>query len=388
MNEKNKAALAALTASSLALTSIAVEADSAPADSAFSYRMSFYDEENAPGAKISSGDASRYSIRAHQFHLLTPIKDEYSLALDFQQESMSGASPWGTTPDADNQPQLIMSGASIEESRTDATAAGRYYADNGNYGGFIGSSNEKDYQSVYLGLNGERHYNQNNTSVKIGLSTSDDKLNPTDAAKFGRIANATKTSQSINASVAQILSPVTLANIGFSYTSLSGHLSDPYKIDDARPGSRGQMAISSQLRHYVKKSNAALHFGYRYFVDDWDVNSHTFDLAWHQNIIDSFDNALRIIPSIRYYIQTEASFYEPYKSSGSDPKYFSSDYRLSPYGAISGKLKIVYSIKRYTYSVSLEKYQSSSDYSVQNVVIESPGLVNFTRITMGFDLRF
>ena len=55
------------------------------------------------------GDPERYTIKVNQFYLLKPIGTNWSLAFDYANESMSGASPWGAIANDEGNQQLIMS---------------------------------------------------------------------------------------------------------------------------------------------------------------------------------------------------------------------------------------------------------------------------------------
>ena len=50
-------------------------------------------------------------------------------------------------------------------------------------------------------------------------------------------------------------------------------------------------------------------------------------------------SSFRLIPSLRYYTQSQADFYAPYYISERSDGYYSSDYRLSPYGALAWRVK-------------------------------------------------
>ena len=80
--------------------------------------------------------------------------------------------------------------------------------------------------------------------------------------------------------------------------------------------------------------NAALHVDYRYFDDDWDVASHTIDVAWQQNLAHDF----RLTPFVSYYSQHEAEFFN--NIADTDDRYFADDYRLSAFGAFSCGLRV------------------------------------------------
>jgi hypothetical protein len=91
---------------------------------------------------------------------------------------------------------------------------------------------------------------------------------------------------------------------------------------------------------------------------------------------------------MRYYSQTQADFYEPYYQAARSDGYYSSDYRLSPYGALSFRVKLAETINNWTVGVSAERYISDKSYSLQKVDVENPGLVDFTLFTFGLDYSF
>ena len=58
--------------------------------------FSNYREADVPRHLVVGGDTRRYDIDIRQFRLLTPVGREWSLDLGLSNETMSGASPWGT----------------------------------------------------------------------------------------------------------------------------------------------------------------------------------------------------------------------------------------------------------------------------------------------------
>ena len=118
-----------------------------------------------------------------------------SVHVDANYESLSGASPWFTTLGLDGKPVVNLSGASgISDNRSELSVGTRYYLDNGSFAGNIGYSEENDYRAVYFGLNGERHYNNDLTTLAGGFSYSSDDIFPTDAALFNRVRDEDKQS--------------------------------------------------------------------------------------------------------------------------------------------------------------------------------------------------
>ncbi len=383
-HKNNKTTLAVLTASALALPAFQSAAATAPTEAEIGYRYSSYQEDDVPSALVATGSTKRYSIDTQQFRLLSPVGKNFSVSLDILTESMSGASSLGTRSDGSGNPQLVMSGASILEERDDVRANVSHYGSSVTTSLTLGQSDENDYAATYYGAGWEWEFNQKNSAIQFAVSRSDDKITPTDATLFGRIQSASKNTTGVSLGFSQILSKTNLIQFGLELSQDKGYLSDPYKTADARPDSRTRAAAVVRYRSFYPKSHGAIHLDYRYYWDDWDVTSHTISLAWYKNVTSRF----QLIPSIRYYSQTEASFYEPYKVVANTNPYYSSDYRLSPYGAIAVGLQLVHKFKSWSYTAKIERYEADASYSLEKVAVENPGLVSFTLITAGFDIKF
>ena len=90
-----------------------------PTETEVAVKSSYYEEDpiRASEEVVVFGDPERYTIKVNQFYLLKPIGANWSLTFDYANESMSGASPWGAVADDEGNQQLVMSGASIDDSR-------------------------------------------------------------------------------------------------------------------------------------------------------------------------------------------------------------------------------------------------------------------------------
>lgn len=181
-----------------------------------------------------------------------------------------------------------------------------------------------------------------------------------------------------NFSLTQVLNKSALAEAGVGYTHSSGFMENPYKatyvffvdpssfdsvndvfttvsttaFTEQRPNKRNQVNLNLRYVQHVEPLDAAMNLKYNYFFDDWGINAHTFEGKW----IQPLPWGLTVTPTIRYYSQSAADFYHPYLAlrrvgSGSvnrdvnEADYravvqqypnFSSDHRLSAYGALSG----------------------------------------------------
>ena len=392
LNQKKKSnTLLALSSAALLLPAISQnsQADTPPENIKLGYRISNYQEDDTPADKTfgpinninTSAALERYDIDVNQFRLIVPFMDQYSLAVDLQTETLSGASPW-FTGEIGGQAKLVMSGASIREDRDDISVNFRYYASEGNTGVTLSRSSENDYESSAISLDGSYNINNKHTTLSGGISFSDDELKPTQGLIPVKVVEENKDSTSLYFGFGQVVNKYSVIQTGLSYTKLSGYLTDPYKYRDQRPEERNQWAWTLGYRQFIPSGDAALHADYRFYHDNWGINSHTIDLAWYQNITRS----LKLIPSVRYYSQQEASFFS--NNAKLTEKYYADDFRLSTYGAVTAGLRLESSYKNWTFVMSGERYKSDGHLGTFSFNEESPGLVSFTRITLGVDYEF
>jgi len=280
-----------------------------------------------------------------------------------------------------------------------------------NLGG--GLSHERDYDSVYGRASGRFDFNQKLTSMKWGMGyTSSRQSAVLDHDTIGYITNlgyadrieirdkllilaGDRHDWTAGVGITQVLGKNSLAAFDFGYTRSSGFLENPYKavttifVDpdsinpdpnallrgnlrallEQRPGLRNQFAFSSKLVQYIAPLDAAWHVNYKFSFDDWGIHSHTFESNWVQPL----GGGWTLTPRIRYYSQDSAKFYTPYMISNQPfttttvdengdvvsrffdlrllPKNFSSDHRLSSFGALSGGVTLG---KQFARGIALE----------------------------------
>lgn len=393
---KKSPALLALTASALA----ALAAPRAPAQDTgadapqVDYRFSAYREGALSADQVTAGDGERYEIQTHQFRVTQPLGDGGALTGDLAFEAMSGASPRFVQPGPDGKPVQVMSGASIEDQRTDVLlGVSRKRGGTATKLG-AGYSLENDYEALNGSLAVERELADRVTTLSAGLGYSSDTLEPTQGKTPTHTLHDTRSAATAFVGYARVLDAVTAVQTSLSYTLHDGYLSDPYKdayvvglantVPDRRPDQRNQFAWLTRLRHFFKGPGAALHLDYRYYHDDWKVDAHTVDLAWHQRLGDT----LRLVPGLRYYSQSQAFFYEPYYNNPRGDGLASSDYRLAPYGAVSGSVMATADLGGWDLNLRYERYDSDADYALGNVAVENPGLVDFELVSFGVKKAF
>lgn len=392
MSDRPHHSLAALAGAALAIPGLSLPSQAAEVltETVVQYQASAYREQDLDKDKLSGGSAKRYDIDSHQLRVATPLNDSTDLAIDLTYETMSGASPWFILP-GQKGPVQVMSGASIEEQRKDLQATvNRLLGERASVSVKAGASEENDYFAVNAGLEGLYEFDDGLLSLTAGVGYSDDELEPTDGDILpDRVDEASKDATTAFVGLSRILSPQTVVQGSLSVAVQRGYLSDPYKkvwqddisntVADQRPERREEWVGQLRLRHFVPDWKGALHVDYRYFDDDWDIRSHTVDLAWYQNLPGGW----MLTPSLRYYSQTQAFFYAPYFFSARADGMASSDYRLSPYGAWSLRLRAAKQWGQLGLHAEWEGYEASADYALDDVELENPSLVSFQLLSLG-----
>lgn len=392
--------LQALTTSTLALPGVAA-AETPSEQISAEYSFSRYTEKDLKATQVTLGsETSRYEIDIHQLRLAAPITDRIDLAVDVAYETMTGATPWYVAPPnlqaGEDTPRVQMTGASIDDQRTDVLLNGTYYLDRGTASLATGVSIEDDYRAYNGAISTTRDYNEKNTTLSGGLGFSYDQIEPTEGGINGRPSSEDKQTLRLFGGLSQVLTRHTAIQSTLSYQFGNGYLSDPYKlawvagtpIQDNRPDQRHQFSWLTRYRSHFERMGGTLHLDYNFFVDDWGINAHTFDLAWYQSVF----GLMRVIPSLRYYSQSQADFYAPWYDSARSDGLASSDYRLSPYGALSYRIRAETRFQTWNLdwilNIGYETYESSGDLALKDVDLENPGLVSFDMWSVGITSRF
>lgn len=421
--------LTALTTSALALPGLALpaRADSPIEQAAAGYAFSYYVEDDLDKDKFAAGTGSRerYEIFTNQFEVDLPVSRRVDVGLDFLYEKMSGASPWFVQPDTDDPTKSVqvMSGATIQETRYDLTADLDYFLEDGKDTFAAGFSKENDYLSIHGALGTERSFAEKNTTLSLSGAYSHDWITPVQGPFDYRQNKGEKWSVDLFAGLSQILTRSSVVQATINYKHSGGYLSDPYKLinvrnganlTDKRPNDKDQISVMARYRQHItalpEPFAASLHVDYRFYWDTWSTFSHTFEVAWYQTV---WFDWLTVAPGFRYYSQSGAEFYKtvlPGGATESTPHYRSSDYRLSPYGAVSFKGKIEASLQDileydasgtaqgigltggidFYFALAYERYLSDADFAMFSVgrSKEAPGLVNFQVFSATLTGRF
>ena len=322
---KNQNTLGRLGSAAMLLPAISSQAATIDDNTIVDVQSSFYRESD-----------QRMNVDVYEAQIDMPVSDQNKLSLGFIVDVISGASPMFNMKQQDGSIRQIISGASIKEQRDVVNVALQQLIDNNTALNFsVGVSDENDYLSRYGKIALSRDMNQKMTTVFGSLSYASDKIQVKSIALDER-----KRTTQFSLGATQIIDARSLVSINMGYAENNGYQSDPYKYvystisgiaSDSRPRGRHQYsALAQYVRNFDQFNHAALHLDYRYYRDNWQVDSHMAQVTWHQPLAQDWE----IVPQIRYYSQSAAYFYQHYFDTTLD-NYHSSDYRLADFGALS-----------------------------------------------------
>ncbi|MCD6260138.1 MAG: DUF3570 domain-containing protein [Helicobacteraceae bacterium] len=238
-----------------------------------------------------------------------------------------------------------------------AASAGVYY------------STENDYEGKAVFGSYVRQLNEENTALGIGISQSFDRWKPV----FDReLPKDYRDEFKIDLSINQLLSPTSSLQFVYSYMNSKGFLSSPYhyvlQSDFAKfenyPAQRTGHAFALKGVTLLNNENS-MNYSYRYYVDDWDITSHTLNLEWLHDFSSKIMSGLRL----RYYTQEGASFAKRVGTYTLEDTYFAADYRMSAFDSFDVGIPLVYKqsvVSSFKYSMSIDYYQTSNNDYIQN----------------------
>lgn len=314
-------------------------------------------------------DSNDVQVYSPTFELLKTISKNWLVGVKMRVDAIAAASIR-----FNNSPALIkpdaQASASKQSNFDDRRYAPTFFVsyDDGENSATVGGyySNELDYIGKAIFANYTRQLNKGNTAVGIGFSQSNDKWSPNNNRVL-EIAN--RDEQKIDFSINQLLSPDASMQFVYSYMHSKGFLASPYPyvMQDSfigfekYPEDRVGHAFALKGVKYIDEDNA-FNYGYRYYTDDWGIDSHTFNAEWLHDI----NEELMVGARARYYTQSAADFTRVIGSYASNDKYLVTDYRMSAFESYDIGLPVKYKPSKespYTFSFSVDYYWTSdNDY--------------------------
>ncbi|MDT8384869.1 MAG: DUF3570 domain-containing protein [Gammaproteobacteria bacterium] len=326
-------------------------------------------------ALLIYAEKDRVALVEPVLSLSKEIDDDEFINVRIVADVLTGASPNGAVPADTPQTFTTPSGKSTYTEAANTTPLDDTFKDSrgalnvewdtplgnnlrGTFGGNF--SNEHDYLSTGFSANFAQDINQRHTTLALGLSFNNDTVSPEGGVPVGLTvmpvypgvkatdgSKQDKTVKEVLFGVTQIIDRSSLMQLNYSRGQSDGYLTDPYKIlsvleDDgtgnlrgttpyvyeSRPDQRNYQILFWKGVHQLPNENV-LNLSYRYFWDDWGIQSHTVDLRYRFD----FAGGHYLQPHLRYYQQAQADFYRQTLIDGEETTlaYASADYRLGEF---------------------------------------------------------
>jgi len=326
-----------------------------------------YDENN-----------DRVSVSAPTLSASYDIGTDYTVKADFVHDAVSGATPVWQSDTA--------SGASKRDDSGDYVYKNQDFTEGRNAGSIMLTTRFDNRDELYTGIDYSResdfdskaisaeymHYTDksHNQSINIGASFAYNEILSYDYdTGSGASAKETATSINLQGGIAQVLSESSSAKAEAFVIVDDGYLTNPHATvvrnygtaeqkltTEKRPDKR--TAYGANLKYIsMIGDDVSYQANYRFYTDDWDISSHTIDNDIYYAINDDLTFGLEL----RYYTQTEASFYNEKKDFFKNEELASSDERLSSFDALTYKASVDYKINDdISYNLGAEFYSQST----------------------------
>jgi Protein of unknown function (DUF3570) len=227
-------------------------------------------------------------------------------------------------------------------------------------------STEYDWRSLSAGYTYSKDSKSRDTTYTIGASLTSDAISPVGGAPIAfalmqdagddssKSGDESRSTIDLIAGLTKVLNRKTITQFNYSYSQSNGYHSDPYKLLSVMDDATGELAATAEYRYESRPDSRQRHIlywktahhltedviniAYRYYQDDWGINSHTVDLKYRYELSDK--NFLQ--PHIRFYSQSAADFYRHSllaSETNNLPEFASPDLRLAEFNTVTVGLK-------------------------------------------------
>jgi hypothetical protein len=320
------------------------------------------------------GEAGRAKVVEPTARITRLFDGGASLGAQFALDVITGASPTGARPIGGVQTVTTPSG------RTQTVSAGELpttsfhdvrKAVDLDWQQPIGSlfsaatgghfSTEKDYRSVGISEKLSLETMHRLTTWTVGGGYNRDAVFPVGGTPVGLtsggvLTGATQNSKQVASAlvgVSRVLTRRWLVALNASHMVERGYLTEPYKVvsvldpttqnpvgslTELRPDTRQRSDVLASSVYHLARD--VLYTSYRYYWDDWGVQSSTLDIKYRSEL----QNESFLQPHFRLYTQSAADFFTLGLMSGAPlPEFATSDQRLSHFNSVT--LGLTYGFK-------------------------------------------
>lgn len=351
-----------------------------------------YYSQSGQNAAVSGGKGTEeLKDIAPTIIVSVPMNDDDVLTVEtgisaYTSASSSNINPFDGSKPAD--PFQASSGASSGDVWMHAAGNYSHSSDDRNrvWSGKFSVSSEHDYFSLGFGGSLTRLFNEKNTEISLSgnvyldqwsiiypeelrpFTTGGSGLNASlfnrytitgnsnYSPRFTGLDGKNRNSYSLGIVFTQVLSENLQGALMGDWVLQRGLLSTPFQrvyfsdvadsyiqnfqlADDIErlPHSRMKIALGARINYYLDEHLVIRGF-YRYYSDEWSVNSHTASIEIPVKLNDHFT----LSPAYRFYNQTAATYFAPYEGHLSTQEYYTSDDDLSSFKANQYSMGVTY----------------------------------------------
>ena len=242
---------------------------------------------------------------------------------------------------------VITTASPYKEERTQYSLSGDYLRGNTIISAGITNSEESDFDARTYHLAVSQDMFGQLTTLTMSYSFGDDTVRRSDDSSFFR----DNTRQQYGLGLTQILTRNLIAALNFEVITDEGFLNNPYRSvryfdpdsplgysfePELYPSTRTTNAVGLRAKYYLPY-RAALEAQYRYFIDTWDIESHTAAVTY----IHPW-NEFTFTAKYRYHDQTGAHFFRDLFSRSEATNFRGRDKELSPLTSHTFRLGVEY----------------------------------------------
>lgn len=220
---------------------------------------------------------------------------------------------------------------------------------------------EEDYKSQVPSISISRDFFQRNMTLTFGYAHNFDEV-----MGLYMPVSENKDVNNYSVSLTQVLTPEAIARIGYTFSDGSGYmgtgnrrvrLESGMEIDEYMPEERDRETIGLRVAQWLP-TNGSLQLLYRYYTDNWEINSSTYQIQVNQYVAED----ILIRGEYRHYDQSSAYFVKD-SYTGAE-RYLTSANSLRAFNSNLYGIKLVYAIKGqgdWNLEAKYERYKQSSN---------------------------
>ena len=215
------------------------------------------------------------------------------------------------------------------------------------------NSDESDYKADTASFSISQSMFGDLTTVTLGYSRGWDDVMQNGNPTFDETVDR----QQYRISLSQILTRSLVMAINYENVTEEGFLSNPYRSDryldgaafvfepENYPRTRTSNAVALDMKYFLPY-RAALGLGYRYYSDDWDIDSHTAQIDYTHPLGERW--IFELVG--RYYTQSAAEFYSDLFPRQDAQNFRARDKELSRFTDFSFGVGVSYSLLEHAWS--------------------------------------